>query len=102
MGVRPRQKHQFFQNCWGRGVVGKGGRRFQGLFLTLRSLFFVFVFLCVFVGGFPFLCAYIQRMAAPPFCCPQPPGERLVKGDKLGAEIRHITYSLCVFGHVIS
>ena len=83
--------------------MGEVGRRFQGpLLLTLRSLFFVFVFLCVFVGGFPFLCAYIQRTAAPPFCCPQPPGGRLVKGDKLGAEIRHITYSLCVFGHVIN
>lgn len=90
---RPGQKDRFFQNCWGWGMG-----QFQGLLLlTLGSLFFVL--LCVFVRGFPFLCEHFLSPLPLSLDPRRKPGEG---GDKLGAEIKQIIYSLYIFGRIIN
>lgn len=68
-----------------------GDRCFQALLSSWQVgvCFFVFVFLCMLVRHFPFLCSYSQT-----------PGQSLMKRVKLGVQIRQITDSWSVFGQV--
>lgn len=90
LGAGSRGKHQFFQSC----RVTDDHRSYSFL-LTLRSLVFVFVFLCMLVRRSPFLCA--DSLPQSPA-----PGRKPVKRDRLGVKIRQITDSLFVFGQIIN